>query len=540
MNLRLALALICLNPALHAAPPKELVSLQQSYAFAVAERVTGPHETALAALNAKFTAALDNAATQAKSAGDLPAVLAIQGDKKLLAEKQPLPADDEKTPESLKKLRAIYRDQLAKLDEQRTANTAALLAPYTAKLQELEATLTKTDRIAEAKEVMDYRESLKADAPPAPAMTAAAAAPATPEPEVSAKPARPFPPADDRKAAEWALGYAYRINVKAAGQEKDISLKPGDALPEGSFELVGIDINLQGSKKPFQNLETIAGLQHLRWLMIYNGPLTDADTDIFASLPKIESLGFQKNGGKLTGARFELLGACPELKHLDLRACPVTLAGLRSISKLQNLQQLTLTGTDIGDKELPVLAGLTSLTSLKLDLTQVTSRGLAGLTSLNQLTGLGWSPSPRKAKAELEPIAAAFPQVTTFQMRSKGDLTAEDAAALAAFPKLEKVYLEYETCSKPVLAGLSQIPSLKFIRCYYAESARDDALEALAQNTTIETMEFDNMPLLTGTTLTHLAKMKALKKVVLSRCDKIDRAAIDAFKAARPEVNINK
>jgi len=60
--------------------------LRSQYEKLLAERVTSVHEAAVAALNAGFATALDNAAVQAKSAGDLPAVLAIQGDRKLIME----------------------------------------------------------------------------------------------------------------------------------------------------------------------------------------------------------------------------------------------------------------------------------------------------------------------------------------------------------------------------------------------------------------------------------------------------------------------
>ena len=160
---------------LHAAPP-ELTVLRQQYDKAYAERVSAVFDASKASLDAKFTVALDNAITTAKASGDLPTVLAIQEDKKAIEAKQDLPADAETTPAALKNFRAIYREQVSKLTEQRTANTAALLAPYAAKLQQLEATLTKNDRVEEAKEVMDYRVSLKADAP-APQATMASTTP---------------------------------------------------------------------------------------------------------------------------------------------------------------------------------------------------------------------------------------------------------------------------------------------------------------------------------------------------------------------------
>ncbi len=160
-RLRLVVLLLALLNTVHAAPPPELIALQQQYEFLVAERVTTPFGTGMEALNAKFLIALNNAGEEAKKAGKLPEALAIEEDKKLISSKQPLPEqDDETTPASLGKLHAVYRLESAKLAQQRTAAHAALLPPYAAKLKELESTLTKGDRLAEAKEVMQYREGL--------------------------------------------------------------------------------------------------------------------------------------------------------------------------------------------------------------------------------------------------------------------------------------------------------------------------------------------------------------------------------------------
>ncbi len=148
-------------------PPPELVELQQTYTFLVAERVDTPHATGVEALNAKFLTALSTASEEARKAGKLPEVLAIEADKKLLEAGKPPPAtDDDKTPESLKKLRGIYRGALEKLDQQRTAYHAALQPAYTAKLQALESTLTKANRLEEAKVVLAYREAVAAGLPP--------------------------------------------------------------------------------------------------------------------------------------------------------------------------------------------------------------------------------------------------------------------------------------------------------------------------------------------------------------------------------------
>ncbi|MDZ4401138.1 SUMF1/EgtB/PvdO family nonheme iron enzyme [Prosthecobacter sp.] len=162
MNCRLlCFAFLVAKIAAAYAVSPELAALQQQYAFAVAERVTIPYDVGVEALNAKFLTALSSAGDEAKKAGSLPEVLAIEEDKKRITGKRSLPdKDDETTPASLKKLRSVYRAESAKLAQQHLAAQAALLPSYTAKLKELESTLTKGDRLEEAKEVMQYREGL--------------------------------------------------------------------------------------------------------------------------------------------------------------------------------------------------------------------------------------------------------------------------------------------------------------------------------------------------------------------------------------------
>ena len=165
--LLIAPLLIVLNTS-NAAPP-ELMALQQQFALLVAKKVTGPYDDGIEALNTKFLNALINAGEEAKKTGNLPDALAIEEDKKLIISKQQLPEkDDEKTSTSLKKLHAVYRTESAKFTQQRTAAHEALLPAYTAKLKELEITLTKGGRLAEAREVMQYREELGTVLPPAP------------------------------------------------------------------------------------------------------------------------------------------------------------------------------------------------------------------------------------------------------------------------------------------------------------------------------------------------------------------------------------
>lgn len=70
-----------------------------------------------------------------KKPGHLDAILALEAEKKLIADKQPVSdEDEEKTPASVKGLRAIYRAAFAKLAATRATNLKALTDPLDARL----------------------------------------------------------------------------------------------------------------------------------------------------------------------------------------------------------------------------------------------------------------------------------------------------------------------------------------------------------------------------------------------------------------------
>lgn len=142
--------------------PPELTSLQQQYDKLTGERVTSIYEAGLTELNSSYLASLNRSMADAKARGQLPLVLALDEEVKRIAARESIPADTPQTPETLKNLRVSYRAQVARLDAQRASNTLTLLTPYAARLKQLEAALTKADRIADAKAVMDHREKLLA------------------------------------------------------------------------------------------------------------------------------------------------------------------------------------------------------------------------------------------------------------------------------------------------------------------------------------------------------------------------------------------
>ena len=120
--------LILVSPLASHAQSPELKVLQVEYDNQLSERVTGAYNEGLAKLDAGYLAGIDRVLASSKAAGDLEAALALEAEKKRVADKGPLPVNVEQAPKALKSLRGIYRTELARLAAQRASSTASSMA----------------------------------------------------------------------------------------------------------------------------------------------------------------------------------------------------------------------------------------------------------------------------------------------------------------------------------------------------------------------------------------------------------------------------
>lgn len=204
----------------------ELRTLQLDYEAKLLERVTDVHTQAFAKLDENYAAGVDRELASAKAAGDLVSALALEAEKKRIAFKEDLPDADGDAPKSLSKLRSIYRKESAKLNGQRAAAHSALLTPFITQLKQLEAELTKADRLADAKSVMDYRLSLgttKTEGKPATPSAVATTAKdtGTSRPAAPGSPTAPAPaPVPDVLPAKATT---IATELRAKGEAKDLA-----------------------------------------------------------------------------------------------------------------------------------------------------------------------------------------------------------------------------------------------------------------------------------------------------------------------------
>jgi len=174
---RVALAGASAPPSQPALPP-ELAALDAQFIALQKERVTAPFEADLAKLNSGYLGGISKKIAEEKAAGHLDGILALKAEQKLVqgmgasgpqaGSETPLPSDDDKTPASLKALRAIYREQFTNLAATRAANLKALTEPLDKRLAQMESDFTKADRLTDAKVVRGYREVLGESGPLSP------------------------------------------------------------------------------------------------------------------------------------------------------------------------------------------------------------------------------------------------------------------------------------------------------------------------------------------------------------------------------------
>lgn len=153
------LLILSLNSAFALDPP-ELIILDKQYVSLLTERVTNVWITNVTRLNQEYIAELNRNIKEATTKGNLPLVMALENEIKGIQSKTPLPLDEENTLMPLKTLRPIYYKEIAKQEQQKANNQLEILTPYIARLIMLESTLTKANRLVDAKAVLIYRESL--------------------------------------------------------------------------------------------------------------------------------------------------------------------------------------------------------------------------------------------------------------------------------------------------------------------------------------------------------------------------------------------
>jgi len=151
-----ALAFLTLAGSAQDQPVPELETLKKEYAVLVTD-TDRPHLVAVAELDKKYVARLAREQEAAQQAGKLEEALAFEGEKKAILPDVPL-QENPNTPLALRKMRATYSAEIAKLNLARVTDLKPLRDDYVKELQALMKSLTKGGRLNEAVTVKRFLE----------------------------------------------------------------------------------------------------------------------------------------------------------------------------------------------------------------------------------------------------------------------------------------------------------------------------------------------------------------------------------------------
>ena len=141
------------------------------------KQVMKPYATGVASLRVWYLAALDAGIAKASAATLLADALAWRAERQAFENAQNVTLDDDGAATGVKALRVDFRQQLAKLDQDRTARTKALFAQYDAILAQYQTILTERGRLDDALLLQNKRDEIARAWLDPPALIATSATP---------------------------------------------------------------------------------------------------------------------------------------------------------------------------------------------------------------------------------------------------------------------------------------------------------------------------------------------------------------------------
>jgi hypothetical protein len=151
----------------------EFDTLMRKYGNDVLLSAGAIYEAGVSELKLKYTTALERAQKKVQDAGKLEEALAYKNEITQLSEGGASPADDANALPELKKLRAIYRQSLAKLETEKNNATNPIIGALLVSIDKLIASLTKAGRLEEALFVKQKKDTLGEETAKAAAQAAA-------------------------------------------------------------------------------------------------------------------------------------------------------------------------------------------------------------------------------------------------------------------------------------------------------------------------------------------------------------------------------
>jgi Leucine Rich Repeat (LRR) protein len=251
--------------------------------------------------------------------------------------------------------------------------------------------------------------------------------------------------------------------------------------------------------------------------------LTEKGIKSLSRLKNLECLNLE--GCEITDSWLRHLGGLSKLEDLNLSGCEeITGGGLAHLKTLSNLISLDLSSCDgITDEGLPHLSGFEHLTHLNLAGCPITGDSFASLAPvLENLTNLNlsWTPITDDGLASLTPF---LKNVISLNLSCCDQLTDKGLKSLAALKKLTSLSLG-SVASDAVLASVAELTNLIFLDLGHCKKITDSGLPFLMSLQKLRGLSLELCINITNST--PLAKLKHLAHLNVYGCRNIQNSAL--------------
>ncbi len=263
-------------------------------------------------------------------------------------------------------------------------------------------------------------------------------------------------------------------------------------------------------------LAALASARSLQSLSLNDVPnLTDAGISRLAEGSRVRQLAVY--GQHFTGEGWDRFGQQAQLSVLMLANCRPSAEGLRALSSIASLRQVTLDSCALTDELLLPFAATSRLEGLSLEDNPLTGPGLKHLAGNTALRLLDVSGDDTALSDEaLTIIASQWPQLTQLRL-GKGTWSATGLTALSSLRQLVSLSLDSSSADDRFAAELTSMNRLKTLELKNW-SITPAGLESLKSLKALTRLELEACATLDDSAIPLLRDFKRLSELVVRAC----------------------
>ncbi len=369
-----------------------------------------------------------------------------------------------------------------------------------------------------------------------PAAGTPAAPPAAPSSVTTPAPAEtptvvPAPPTKPARVATASAAdvQAAKARVDALGSGAKYAPKDGNRLTEiviqDGSNVTAEDIALFGKLSDLEKLHILncrtlddemaaklSGLKGLKSLALTNSTISDATVELISvSFPNVTDLDLSSNTN-MSNSVLKLVSKMSQLQRLTLVQTKVNDIGTGNLAKLQELRAVDLRGNmQAGDMTLEVLAELPKLAGLKHRSSSVTDSGMEAL-SRNQTLG-SLLIQDFKITDESGPHLAKFKKLTQLEIFRCQGFGTDGVLALKGMGLTRLTLRDLSSVDNRAMAVFDDLPQLRRLYLHELASVSDTGLKHLASLQSLELLDIWSVSQMTDATIDVILALPKLKEL---------------------------